>query len=101
LKYDMVLENIPTLVFFPLLLTFDFIWNLNNSCYSFFQLLISLLVGAIVGLVWAFVISSSRTPALMYFSSSSNKEVCSKPSKSTFRCNVYKNGKLISKNIGG
>ena len=42
LKYKMVLQNIPTLVFFPLLLTFDFIWNLNNSCYSFFQLLVSL-----------------------------------------------------------
>ena len=101
LKYKMVLQNIPTLVFFPLLLIFDFIWNLNNSCYSFFQLLTSLSVGSIVGLVWASVISSSKTPSLMYFSSLSNKEVCSKPSKSTFRCNVYKNGKLISKNISG
>lgn len=101
LKHNMVLQNIPTLVFFPLLLTFDFIWNLNNSCYSLFQLLTSLLVGAIVGLLWATVIASSNTPSLMYFSSLSNKEVCSKPSKSTFRCNVYKNGKLISKNISG
>ena len=101
LKYKMVLQNIPTLVFFPLLLTFDFIWNLNNSCYSFFQLLVSLLVGAVTGLLWAFTISQSKSPSLMYFSSLSNKEVCSKPDKSTFRCNVYKNGKLISKNISG
>lgn len=101
LKYKMVLQNIPTLVFFPILLIFDFIWNLNNSCYSFFQLLTSLLVGATIGLIWAFTISQSKSPSLMYFSSLSNKEVCSKPDKSTFRCNVYKNGKLISKNISG
>jgi multisubunit Na+/H+ antiporter MnhE subunit len=101
LKYKMVLQNIPTLVFFPLLILFDFIWNLNNSCYSFFQLLTSLSVGAIIGMIWAYIISSSNTPALLYFSSLSNKEVCSKPSKNTFRCNVYKNGKLISKNISG
>lgn len=101
LKYKMVLQNIPTLVFFPILIIFDFIWNVNNSCYSFFQLLTSLSVGAIIGIIWAYIISSSNTPALMYFSSLSNKEVCSKPSKSTFRCNVYKNGKLISKNISG
>jgi len=101
LKYKLVLQNIPTLVFFPLLLTFDFIWNLNNSCYSFFQLLVSLLVGAGIGLLWAFTISLGKSPSLMYFSSLSNKEVCSKPDKSTFRCNVYKNGKLISKNISG
>lgn len=101
LKYKMVLQNIPTLVFFPLLIIFDFIWNLNNSCYSFFQLLTSLCVGGIIGISWASIIATSKTPSLMYFSSLSSKEVCSKPSKSTFRCNVYKNGKLISKNVGG
>lgn len=101
LKYKMVLQNIPTLVFFPLLIIFDFIWNLNNSCYSFFQLLTSLSVGGIIGIIWASVIASSKTPALMYFSSLSSKEVCTRPSKNTFKCNVYKNGKLISKNIGG
>tara|TARA_B110000285_G_scaffold223974_1_gene280171 strand:+ start:318 stop:935 length:618 start_codon:yes stop_codon:yes gene_type:complete len=101
LKYEMVLQNIPTLVFFPLLIIFDFIWNLNNSCYSFSQLLTSLCVGGIIGISWASIIATSKTPSLMYFSSLSSKEVCSKPSKSTFRCNVYKNGKLISKNVGG
>ena len=78
-----------------------FIWNLNNSCYSFEQLALSLCVGGIIGISWAYIIATSNTPALTYFSSLSNKDVCSKPSKNTFRCNVYKNGQLISKNIGG
>ena len=99
LKYNSALGNIPTLVFFPLLIIFDLVWNFNNSCYSMVHLLISAGVGSLVGLIWASIIGSAKTPALMYFSDESSKEVCSRPSKSTFKCNVYKNGNLISKNI--
>ena len=98
---DLVGQNIPTLVFFPLLIIFDFVWNFNNSCYSFFQLATSAGVGGLIGWLWAYIISTSKSPSLMYFSSLTNEDVCSRPTKSTFKCNVYKNGKLISKNISG
>lgn len=98
---NLVGRNIPTLVFFPLLIIFDFIWNLNNSCYSIGQLITSASVGGLIGWLWAYIISKGKSPSLMYFSSLSNEEVCSRPTKSTFKCNVYKNGKLISKNISG
>ena len=96
LKYDLVKSNIPTLIFFPVLLSFDFLWNYRNSCYSFSSLLCSLLVGASIGITWAYVISTTKTPQLIYFSSKQD-QVCTKPSKSTFRCNVYKNGHVIGK----
>ena len=98
---NLIGRNIPTLVFFPLLIIFDFIWNLNNSCYSLGQLITSASVGGLIGWLWAYIISKGKSPSLMYFSSLSNEEVCSRPTKSTFKCNVYKNGKLISKNISG
>jgi hypothetical protein len=98
---DLVSQNIPTLVFFPLLIIFDFVWNLNNSCYSFGQLTTSAGVGGLIGWLWAYIISKGKSPSLMYFSSLTNEDVCSRPTKSTFKCNVYKNGKLISKNISG
>jgi hypothetical protein len=94
-------QNIPTLVFFPILILFDFIWNMRNSCYNFPQLLISLALGSSIGLLWAFIIESTNSNNLKYFSGTKHDEICSKPSKQTFRCNVYKNGQLISKNIGG
>ena len=97
----LLMQNIPTLVFFPLLIIFDFVWNLNNSCYSMGQLISSLGVGGGIGWLWAYIISKGKSPSLMYFSSLSNEDVCSRPTKSTFKCNVYKNGKLISKNISG
>jgi hypothetical protein len=99
--YKFVKQNIATIIFFPLLILGDFIWNLKNSCNSIAQLSLSLLLGAGFGLVWALIIDKTNTKNLQYFAGVNNNEVCSKPSKNTFRCNVYKNGKLISNNIGG
>jgi len=101
IKNNFQAQNIPTLVFFPVLILFDFIWNMRNTCYTFPQLLVSLALGSSVGLLWAFIIDSTNSNHLKYFSGKKTDEVCSKPSKSTFRCNVYRNGQLISKNIGG
>lgn len=94
-------ENIPTLVFFPLLIIFDLIWNFTTGCYSFFQLIISITIGTAIGVLWAYILSTTNSPHLTYFNTLSTKEVCSVASKQTFKCKVYKNGKLLSKNIGG
>jgi hypothetical protein len=101
LKYNFVKQNIATIIFFPLLIVFDFVWNMKNSCNTMVQLLLSLILGGCFGALWAFIIDSTNTKNLQYFAGVNNNEVCSKPSKNTFRCNVYKNGKLISNNIGG
>ena len=93
-------QNIPTLVFFPVLILFDIIWNTKNTCYTLWQSFASLLLGSGFGLLWAFIIESTNSNHLKYFSGTKKDEVCDKPSKSTFRCNVYKNGRLISKNVG-
>jgi len=93
-------QNIPTLVFFPLLILFDIIWNTTNTCYTFWQSFAALFLGSCFGLLWAVIIQSTNSNSLKYFSGKRDDEVCSKPSKSTFKCDVYKNGQLISKNIG-
>jgi len=96
-KYKFIKQNIARIVFFPLLILADFIWNLKNSCNSLPQLCLSLLLGAGFGIAWALIIDSTNTKNLQYFAGVNNNEVCNKPAKNTFRCNVYKNGKLISK----
>lgn len=98
-KYNYVKQNIPTLIFFPLLILFDIVWNLNNSCYTIFQLILSLLLAGGFGVVWAYLIASTNSNNLKYFAGINNKEVCSAPSESTFKCAVYKNGQMISKNF--
>jgi len=99
ITYDYVKQNIPTLVFFPLLILFDMIWNIKNSCYTFFQLGASLLFAGLFGWLWGYLIASTNSKYLQYFVGVNNKEVCSAPSATTFKCAVYKNGELISKNM--
>jgi len=95
--------NIVTILFFSLLVFGDLIWNIKNSCYSFGQLIISALLGTAGGTLWAHIVSNSaKSMDRLYFASFlTEREVCTKPSKSTFKCSVYKNGKLISKNVSG
>lgn len=102
MKNDLVKSNLPTMIFFPLLIAFDFWWNAQNSCYTWMQLLASAGLGGGIGTLWAYIVSNGGiNNDNIYFTSLSEKQTCSKPTKSTFKCNVYKNGKLISKNIGG
>jgi hypothetical protein len=99
IQYNFVNQNIPTLVFFPLLITFDALWNIKNSCYTVWQLLASLVIAGLFGWFWSYLIDSTNTTSLQYFAGVNNKEVCSKPSATTFKCAVYRNGKLLSTNM--
>lgn len=92
--------NTVTILFFSLLVLGDFIWNYYYSCYTWLQLLLSAGLGVGGGALWAQVVSNSgKHMDRLYFSAVSDREVCSKPSKSTFKCNVFKNGKLLSRKV--
>ena len=102
IKNSVVMMNLPTLIFFPVLITFDFVWNARNSCYKFGQLFTSLILGGILGVCWALVVSGGgKQMNSLYFTTGSPELVkCSKPNTSTFKCSVYKGGKLITSNMG-
>jgi hypothetical protein len=95
-KHGYVGMNIPTIVFFPLIAAIDGVWNIRNNCYSVMQVIASLAVGISMGCIWAYLISSMGISKLQYFNKISGKDECSRPAKNTFKCNVYKNGKLLS-----
>lgn len=88
-------QNIVTIVFFSLLMFSDIVWNAYNGCFSMTASVVSIIIGGGIGTLWAFIIDQTNNPSLQYFMGYSNNEICSKPSKSTFRCKVYKNGQLI------
>lgn len=94
--HNLMYLNIPTLIFFPTLIISDSIWNINNGCYSPKHLFVSFIAGGLIGTLWAYIIDLAQKPEFQYFTSTANLDVCSRPSKSTFRCNVYKNGKVIN-----
>jgi hypothetical protein len=88
-------QNIPTLVFFPILILFDIAWNIQNTCYRFEQLLASLCLGGCFGLLWGYSIYSTNNPSIQYLVGPKNNEVCSKTTKQMFKCKTSK-GKTIN-----
>jgi hypothetical protein len=91
--------NFQIIIFFMIYIIFDICTKFLNSCISLSN--INGLIGDFVG---GLLIGGGFTCLLFYFSKNllfmnevpSNKQVCSMPSKQTFKCSVYKNGELIS-----
>jgi hypothetical protein len=83
-------QNIPTFVLFPIVILADFIWSTSNQCSSSEYLITALIVGGIVGALWAMIIDATKVANLTYFSGISNKDVCSQPSRSMYRCRPKK-----------
>jgi hypothetical protein len=97
IKKDIAKENIAILSFYPILIVFDFIWNATKPCYSMPQLFASLILGASLGTLLSFIIYDSGLKSLSYFYlGEQTSEICQKPSKQTFNCKVFRNGKLIT-----
>ena len=92
-----LLQNIPVLVIFPLLIIVEFIWLSINKCidgnnvdsdyniYLFTYLLAGIIIGGAGGVAWALMITSVGVPSLQYIISG-NSNTCSRPSRTTFRC---------------
>jgi hypothetical protein len=83
---NLVTQNIPIFIIFPILILADMIWNTANGCSTNAYLLSGLILGGIIGMLWAVIIDSMQIADLSYFSGISNKDVCSKPSRSLYKC---------------
>lgn len=82
------------------LLALDAVTKINNKCTTSSGSILGTLVGFVLGATWYTLFHQSGYDSLLYFDElSSNNVMCSKPSKQTFRCSVYKGGNLISSNI--
>jgi hypothetical protein len=94
-KNKVVSNNIATILFFPILILFDGYWNVTKSCFTIWTLGLSLSIGSVIGVFWAMIVETAKSPNLQFFLPFKYGEVCSTPSAQTFRCKVYKNGQLI------
>lgn len=92
--------NYMVILFFIVYLIFELTIKFSNSCFNSQRALSFLLGDSIAGAglgagIAALMYSSSLQKYLLINTSGSNKEVCSMPSKQTFKCSVYKNGELV------
>lgn len=66
------------------------------GCLTPVGIITGIMVGTLVGFLWALSTSTISSDQLYFSEYISDKVACSVPTKQAFKCNVYKNGKLIS-----
>ena len=81
-------QNIPILVFFPLLMLMETAWISGNQCVpSWLYTFASFAVGGMVGFIWGLAMIMTNSPMLQYI----NKpgiDVCTMASKKVFQCKI-------------
>ena len=82
------------------LMGLDMFTKVTKYCTTWAGSILGILIGLILGAIWFTVFKTAGYDSLLYFNElASNNVQCSKPSKQTFKCSVYKNGELVSSNI--
>jgi hypothetical protein len=82
---------------FLILFGVDAFTKYTYFCITLVGIFSGSVLGMFFGIMWFFIIKSAGGDKLLYYNtSSSNNIYCSKPKKQQFKCNVYKNGEIIS-----
>jgi len=88
--------NYGAIMFMLILFAFNYITQLYNFCCKGFDMVFGGLIGLVMGGTFAGILKMSGGEKFLYFNElASNNTVCERPSKQTFKCSVYKNGKII------
>lgn len=89
--------NVYAILGFLMLFGIDAVVKLGKSCVSGMGVASGTLIGIVYGILSYSVIKGAGGGKMLYYNvGSSNNVYCTKPKKQTFKCNVYKNGELIS-----
>jgi hypothetical protein len=94
-KYNLAIDNIPVLIFFPILILAEAYWNISKGCFPILNSCIAIIIGGGIGVAWAAIIDSTKLKGLQYYSIGSNRERCTRATKQRFVCTTYKNGKPV------
>jgi hypothetical protein len=83
-------NNIPTLIIFPLLIIIEFFWLSAYQCNNQLNIILSMFLGSIMGVLWAIMITSFNIPRLQYFNTTGGNDVCSIPKKTIYKCRTLR-----------
>lgn len=93
----------PNVLLVTVLLSFiliDSVSKVKNRCTNKMGVSIGAVLGALMGYSWYAIFKFTGNESLLYYNElQSNNVQCSRPSKQTFKCTVYKNGEVISESI--
>lgn len=88
--------NYMLIIFLLLILFSEIFAKIMRACNDVIDILSGLIFGSLIGFMWFAVFHYTGNNSLLFYSDFvSNSVVCERPKKQTFKCAVYKNGKLI------
>ena len=94
--------NIEVLISIGILFVSNILFQFKNNCLGnsyILAIVVGLLLGIFGGFLWFLMLYFTKKDLLFFNELLSNNVVCNRPSKQKFKCNVYKNGQLISSNF--
>lgn len=94
-KYNLAIDNIMLLVFFPILILGEAYWVISKGCFSILNSFLAVIVGAGLGVAWSVIIDKTKLRGLQYYNIGSNRERCTQASKQKFVCTTYKDGQPV------
>lgn len=95
-KYKLAIDNVPVLIFFPILILAEAYWIISKSCFPVINCFLAFVFGGCLGVAWAAIIDATKLRGLQYYNIGSNRERCSVASKQRFVCTTYnKKGEAV------
>jgi hypothetical protein len=89
-SYNVILLTIIGVFFFS-----NAFSKVLHGCTTIVGVLISSVIGFIIGFAWYSIAIGTDNPKLLFFGADGGEPICSRPSKQTFKCKVYRNGEVI------
>jgi hypothetical protein len=88
-KYKLAIDNVPVLIFFPILILAEAYWIISKSCFPVINCFLAFVFGGCLGVAWAAIIDATKLRGLQYYNIGSNRERCSVASKQRFVCTTH------------
>ena len=94
-KYNLAIDNVAVLIFFPILILAEAYWNISKGCFPVTNSFLAVIIGGGLGVAWSAIIDATKLKGLQYYNVGTNRERCSRPSNQRFVCTNYQGGKAV------
>jgi len=94
--YKNNIMNIPMIFAVLLFTAVDVVLQQKNGCTSKNGIICAIIIALFIGMIYSSIIYAILPEMLYHTDYISNKVACSMPSEQKFKCQVYKNGELIT-----
>ena len=95
--------NYMVILFFVSYICYDIGMKKFYKCIDFSsQMLAEIFSALMIGIIIVMTLISTGNTSILFINElTSNKEVCTRPSKQQFKCSLYKNGEIVGASITG